>query len=329
MPAISPVYIFKGDEKYLKKEAIEKLKTALLEKGSEAFNFNTYEMGRCDAKDILDALQSAPIISAKRLIIISGFGSASEKEKSLITEYVKNPSKNSCLVIDLSREELQGDFYASLRAHAKEMAFIPPKGDRLVSWIQAEFKKRAKPIRYEAAATLAEIKEEDMGGLINEIEKLVAYAGKEPLVTKDHVEKLTGASLMRSVFDLVDALSMKDAKRSLLISNELLKAKKAVPEILGMVGWQLRRVRRVKDLMEKGSSERTISEKCKVPQNRMGGFLKDAGVFTKKEIDKSLEFLLEADHGIKTGHLKPQDALEMLIVRICTAPDNRITGTLI
>ncbi|MBU4375931.1 MAG: DNA polymerase III subunit delta [Candidatus Omnitrophica bacterium] len=290
MPAISPVYIFKGDEKYLKKEAIEKLKTALLEKGSEAFNFNTYEMDRCDAKDILDALRSAPIISAKRLIVISSFVSASEKEKSLIAEYAKNPSKNSCLVIDLSMEELQGDFYASIRAYAKEMAFIPPKGDRLVSWIQAEFKKRAKPIRYEAAAMLAEIKEEDMGGLINEIEKLVAYAGKEPLVTKDHVEKLTGVSLMRSVFDLVDALSMKDAKRSLLISNELLKARKAVPEILGLIGWRLRKVKRVKD----------------------------ARVFTKKEIDKSLECLLEADYGIKTGHLKPQDALEMLIIKICS-----------
>lgn len=317
MPAISPVYIFKGDEKYLKKEAIEKLKKALLKKESEAFNFNVYEIGRCDAKDILDALRSAPVVSAKRLVVIRGFGSASEKEKDLIAEYAKNPSKNSCLVIDLSKEELQGDFYASIRPRAKEVAFMPPKGGKLISWIQAEFNKRAKPIRYEAAALLAEIKEEDMDGLINEIEKLAAHAGRQPAVTKDHVEKMTGSSAMRGVFDLVDALSVKDAKSSLLISHELLKAKKPVPEILGLVGWQLRRVRKVKGLMEKGSSEKTISEKCRVPQNRMGRLLKDAGVFTKKEIDKSLERLLEADYNIKTGHLKGQDALETLIIRIC------------
>ncbi len=317
MPAIFPVYIFKGDEKYLKKEAVEKLKKALLKKGSEAFDFNIYDIERCATGEVLNALRSAPLMSPKRLIVVRDISFLSEKEAESIVEYAKNPSRNSCLVIDLSREELQGDFYANIRPYAKEVAFTPPKGEKLISWIREEFKKRGRPIRYEAAAILAEIKEEGADGLINEIEKLVSYAGKRPMVTKEDVEKLTGGPVMQSVFDLVDALSVKDCKRSLFISNELVKTKKAVPEILGLVGWQLRRLGRVKDLVAKGSSEKIISEKCRVPYDRMEKFLKDARLFTKKEIDKCLGYLLEADYGIKRGHLKGQDALEMLIIKIC------------
>ena len=291
MPAIFPVYIFKGDEKYLKKEAVEKLKKALLKKGSEAFDFNIYDIGRCATVEVLDTLRSAPLMSSKRLIVVRDMGLLSEKDAGSLVEYAKKPSKNSCLVIDLSRDELQGDFYANIRPYAKEVAFMPLKGEKLISWIREEFKKRGRPVHYEAAAILAEIKEDGSDGLINEIEKLVSHAGKRPMGTKSDVEKLTGGPVMRNVFDLVDALGVKDCKRSLVISNELVKTKKAVPEMLGLVGWQLRKLKRVKDTKH----------------------------FTKKEIDKLLDHLLEADRGIKTGHLKGQDALEMLIIKICAS----------
>jgi DNA polymerase-3 subunit delta len=230
------------------------------------------------------------------------------------------------LIVDVSKDELQDDFYANLRSYAKEIAFMPLRGNKLISWIRAEFKKRVKLIKYEAAAMLAEVKEEGPDGLITEIDKLASYVGKRPVVAKGDIEKIIGGPVMRNVFELVDALSRKDAKKSLLISNELLKAKKPVPEILGLIGWQLRRTKKAKELIAKGASGKTAAERCKVPHYHVEKFLREVRLFTRQEIDKGLEGLLEADHGIKTGHLKPQDALEILIIKICTSPDTSITG---
>jgi len=289
MPTIFPVYIFKGDETYLKKKAVENLKKALLEKGSEAFNFNVYDIGKCDLRDVLDTLRSAPFISGKRLVVIRAAAAASEKEKDMIVEYAKNPSKNSCLIIDISKDEMQNGFYGTIRRYTEELSFTPPKGDRMASWIQKEVKERGKSIRHDAAVLLGEIKEEDTDGLINEIDKLTSYVGERPAISKEDIEAITGGSAARNVFDLADALSKKDAKAALIVSNELLKTKKPIPEILGMIGWQLRKMKRTKD----------------------------SNVFTQKGMNKALGYLLDADYAIKTGQIKPQDALLMLIIRIC------------
>ena len=289
MPTNFPVYIFKGDEKYLKKEALENFKKALLGKGSEAFNFNVYDIGKCELKEALDTLRSAPFISGKRIVVLRDAGSASEKEKDMIVEYAENPSKNSCLIIDISKQELQSDFYGNIRRYAEEVSFTPPKGGRMILWIQKEVKKRGKSIHNDAAVMLGEIKQNDPDGLVNEIDKLAAYIGKRTVISREDVEAITGGSVSRNIFELVDAMSRKDTKAALLITHELLKTKKAVPEILGMIGWQIRKIKREKDRR----------------------------VFTKKEADKALGSLLEADRGMKTGQMKPQDALEALIIKIC------------
>lgn len=283
-----PVYIFKGDEKYLKKEAVENFKKALLEKESEAFNFNVYDAGKCDLKEVVNTLRSVPFISGKRLVVLRD-AAASIDEKNILVEYAKNPSRNSCLIIDISKEGLNSDFYGNIRRYAEEISFTPPKGGRLILWIQKEIKKRGKSISNDAAVLLSEIKTDDQDGLVNEVEKLVSYIGKRSMVSMGDVEVITGGSVSQTIFELVDALSKKDAKAALIISNKLLKAGKAVPEFLGMIGWQIRKIKRVKDRR----------------------------VFTKKEADSAIEYLFEADREIKTGRIKPQDALEMLIIRIC------------
>lgn len=289
MPTNLPVYIFKGDEIHLKKEAVDSFKKALLGKGSEAFNFNIYYAGKCGMEEVVGTLRSAPFVSGKRLVVLRDAAAASEDEKDMLVEYAKNPSKSSCLIIDIAKEDLESDFYGNIRRYAEEVSFTPLAGGRLAPWIQKEIKKRGKSMRSDAAALLAEIKQAEQDGLINEIEKLISYIGKRPAVLREDVEAVTGGSASQNIFELVDALSRKDAKEALIISGKLLKTKKAVPEILGMIGWQIRKIKRAKDRK----------------------------VFTKKEIEKSLEYLLEADQEIKTGRIKPQDALETLIIRIC------------
>jgi len=296
MPTNLPIYIFKGDEKYLKKEAVENFKKALLKMGSEAFNFNIYDAGKCDLKEVVSILRSVPFISGKRLVVLRDAASASIDEKNMLLEYAKNPSKNSCLIIDIPKEGLDSDFYGNIRRYAEEISFTPPKGGRMVLWIQKEIKKRGKSIRNDAALLLSEIKIDDQDGLINEIEKIVSYIGRRPVVSKEDVETIVGGSASQNIFELVDALSRKDAKQALIISDKLLKTKKAVPEILGMIGWQIRKIKRAKDRR----------------------------VFTKKEVDKAIEYLLETDQEIKTGHIKPQDALLALIIRISAGKETPI-----
>lgn len=319
MPRIFPTYIFTGNDEHLKKEAVEKLKKALLEgKSGEAFGFNVYDADKCDIGEVIGTLRSAAFISGKRLVLIRNIDAASFDAQKAVAEYVKNPSKDSCLVLDFAKTEAKSPVYKEIRKHAREVSFNFPTGDQVTGWIQKEFKSKGKIIRYDAANLLKEIKKDDMSALRTEIDKLSTYVGTRAAISVEDVEKLVGSSVSRGVFDFVNALSSKDAKKALAIANELLRSKKAIPEILGMVGWQFRRIKKAQRLIKKGNFARVPASNSDIPSFFMQRFTREIRSFTERELDRNIDYLLEADRSIKSGYAKPQDALELLIMKICS-----------
>ena len=319
MPRIFPIYLFTGDDGYLKREAVGKLKKALLGSGgSEAFNFNAYIIGKCDIREVIDTLKSAPFISEKRLVLLKHINAATKGEQQAIVKYVNRPSKSSCLVLESSGREFSGEFYREILKYAREVSFTLPKGNRVTAWIQKEVKAGGKAIRYDAALLLKELKQDDIDGLRQEIDKLITYIGGRHLISGEDVKVLIGSSAPRNVFAFVDALSRKDAKEALAIAKEMFRTKKPIPEILGMIGWQFRRMRKAQELLKKGASGKSAGAKCNVPPFYMERFMKEIKSFTAGEIDRNIGHLVNVDYSIKRGYLKPQNALELRIVNVCT-----------
>lgn len=319
MPRIFPIYLFTGDDDYLKKEAIQKLKKALLEKnGSEAFNFNAYDAGRCDIREVIDTLRSIPFLSGKRLVLLKHIDIAAKDVQESVSNYVKNPSRNACLVLESSKEEFQGEFGRDIKRYVREISFTVPKDNRIIGWIQREVKARGKVMHYSAAELLKELKIDDINSLRCEIDKLIAYVGKRPTILREDVEEIVGSSVSGSVFEFIHALSRKDAKQALAITKGLLRTKKTIPEILGMIGWQFRRIKKAKELLKEGTSGEKVSVKCNIPPFYMERFISEIKSFTAKELDRNIDYLLDTDYSIKKGYAKPQDALELLIVKVCS-----------
>jgi len=318
MPRIFPVYLFTGDDEFLKKEAVNKLKKALLGgKKSEALNFHVYDAKKSDIRDVMDALRSAPFISEKRLVVLNNIDALAHKTERTVIEYVERPSKTACLVLESPQVEPKGAFYKELQGYVRHAPFVVPRGSRIIDWVQKEARDRGKIIRRPVAQLLKELKKGDINGLRNEIDKLVTYAGRRDVISREDVEVLVGSSPSRGVFDFVHALSKRDAKTALAISRELSRTKKPVPEILGMIGWQFRRIKKAQDLLKKGDSGRSACAKCKIPPFFVERFMKEIKSFSSGELDRNIDYLLDADNSIKRGYAKPQDALELLIVEIC------------
>ncbi len=319
MPRIFPVYLFTGDDDFLKREAVQKLKKALLgAEKSEAFDFDVYEVGTCDIQKVIGLLRSHPFVSEKRLVVLKGVDRASKGEQKTLIEYTKNPSVNACLLLESSGREFSNAFYRKLVTHAREISFVLPKGNNIVPWICKEVKKCGKSIRHDAAVLLKELKEGDTPVLRNEIDKLVTYVDGRSVLTREDVEKLVGGSVSHSVFEFVDALSRRNAKEALAAAKELFETKKAIPEILGMIGWHFRRIKKAQRLLEQGASGRKASVRCNVPPFYIERFIKEIRSFRKGEIKKNIARLVDTDYSIKRGLLKPYDALQLFIVEVCS-----------
>lgn len=318
MPRIFPVYLFTGDDELLKKESVDKLKKALLGgKKSEALNFHVYDAKKSDIRDVMDVLRSAPFLSEKRLVVLSNIDSLSYKTERAIMQYAERPSKTACLVLESSQVEPKGAFYRELQGYVRHAPFVAPRGNRIIDWVQKEARGRGKIMHRPAAQLLKELKKGDIIGLRNEIDKLATYAGRRNVISREDVEALVGTSPSRGVFDFVHALSRKDAKAAIAIARELARTKKGVQEVLGMIGWQFRRIKKAQGLIGKGDSGRSASAKCRIPPFFVERFIEEIKSFSPRELDRNIDYLLDADNSIKNGYARPQDALELLIVKIC------------
>src|SRR3989338_1823550 len=103
------VFLFIGDDNYSKEEAVKTLSSSLKAADSNELDYKVFYGGKIDVMEALEHVKTVPFLSEKRLIVIKEFEKLSREDKDRISEYIKNPSKSTCLVLESPDESvLQG-----------------------------------------------------------------------------------------------------------------------------------------------------------------------------------------------------------------------------
>jgi len=89
-------------------------------------------------------------------------------------------------------------------------------------------------------------------------------------------------------------------------------------QILNLLAWQFRNFLKIKNL-PKGSSRRDIAGCLDIQWRFIDKALKQAGRFTRRELETNLEIILEADFSVKSGRLEARLTLEGALLRLCGA----------
>ena len=77
---IKPVYLFCGDDEYSKRDALDRIKKALLADGFEDLDF--YSADDADADRVADACRTLPFMSEKRVVVIRNYKTFTARSKS-------------------------------------------------------------------------------------------------------------------------------------------------------------------------------------------------------------------------------------------------------
>ena len=67
---VASVYLFSGEETYLKEEVVEKIDKILLNPEYKDFNYDLLYADETDAQTIINRVASLPVLSEKRLVIV-------------------------------------------------------------------------------------------------------------------------------------------------------------------------------------------------------------------------------------------------------------------
>lgn len=311
-------YLLVGQEEYLKQQFTENLKKTLLEKQKSRPDFEVFIAGTKEITSLLESSDTLPFASSMRLIAIKDIDKFSQKEKKSILKYLKAPRDSTIFLLESQSPWVNNKFLEEISKFARTVACNKLKESELEPWIKKEFASRGKKISLPLTRLISERIGSSLFLLKNEIEKITAFLGAEDEVTQRHIEEICGKGFYKSSFELVELVMEKKAEKVLDQAEAILASGEKPHQILNLLAWQFRNFLKIKNL-PKGASRRDIAGCLDIQWRFIDKALKQAGRFTRRELETNLEIILEADFSVKSGRLEARLTLEGALLRLCGA----------
>ena len=249
------LYIFHGEEAYLRDFYLGQMKKKLLSGGMEAFNLHTLQARECDPKSLGQIVDCLPMMSQRTMVVVYDydlFKAPAEQRETMAALFADLP-EYVCLVFVYDLIEYKPDartkLAAAIKANGTAVKFTRQEQGDLVDWIRRRFKALDHDIDSELARYLIFLCGDLMTGLISEIGKIGAYA-RHRAVTRADIDAVAIPQLDAVVFQLTDAITAGDFDKAVSVLSDLLHMGEPPIKLLSVLGRQLRQLYSARLAME-------------------------------------------------------------------------------
>ena len=234
-----------GTDAWLRQEAVRACLAQVVAPGAQALDQQTMPAEPWDLQTLTAALQTLPMMSPRRFVVLDGL--LPSEGLGWLAEYATAPVPSACLIVSLEDSPsaaLRAALASGGPGAVREISCQPLTGGALVAWIRQRVAQAGqKSITPEAAHTLVARAGADLAGLAHLVDQLALYVGERTSVTGQDVTALIGWSVEERTFAIVDAALARDRATALRITHQLLEEHGVAPEeVLGVLGWHLRRL---------------------------------------------------------------------------------------
>lgn len=310
---VYPVYLFCGEEAYLKRQYEAKIKEACISDG-DAMNLNQYEGKGIEPGEVIDLARTMPFFAEKRLIIMknTGFFKTSCEE---LAEYIPNLPPTTCILFVEEEVDKRTRMYKAVKKAGKIVEFKTQDEHTLLAWILSRLQKEGKQITQPDLRLFLEKTGTDMDRICQELEKLICYTYGREAITADDIKQVCSVQVTNQIFDMIDAMALKKQKQALHLYYGLLALKEAPLKILALINRQFNLLLQVKDLLRLGKDKAEIAKRAGFPLFFAGRYINQSKGFTMEELRKALEDSVQAEEDVKMGNMADKLSVELLIVK--------------
>ncbi|MBI3616417.1 MAG: DNA polymerase III subunit delta [Candidatus Omnitrophica bacterium] len=273
-----PVLFCIGPEKWLREQAIQRLKKEWVSPGFEEMDVTLFLDPPTDPRMILEAVRTLPFGSPARLVVVQGFTQLEEKSIPWLSDLLVHPPGRSCLLLCGERA---GE---GVLGRAEILWCQPLKGRELENWVAAQAVAAGAGIEPEAAALLIRRLGNGLQSLAQAVEGLTLFAGLPEKITKAHVEGLIVPSIRETVFELLDtAAAGQPGPAMMKLKQAIAQGHLTIEQFMGALGWYYRTAWKRKPTLR---------------------------------IQEAMEQLLQAEVDLKLGHPAPEFLADQLLLRL-------------
>src|SRR5262245_20483927 len=330
---IAPLYLFEGSERYLRDQALKKLLEVAVDESARDFNFARISVAQGNLDDALALARQFPMISARRMVLITGFEAISDdKQLEALKDYVRAPAETTALVFVSDALDNRRNIATMLRKACEVVSFDPlDEREAAPRWIRDYVARAGCFIEPQAAAYLVGMVGVDLTRLSAELDKLINYAGEKGRIGKPEIDVLVLNSREHSNFELTDAILDGDRRRALNLLDRIYANASERPEtlslmILGAIASNYRKMLAAKELMRQNAPNSEVAKAVGMSPYAVTRFNERARKMETERILRGIARIAQTDVALKTSLATPRLQLEMLICELCPREPERRYG---
>lgn len=332
---LTSCYFIFGDEHYLIKNYVSKIVSKSVG-DFEEFNVNRFD-GAVKAQEVFDAVQSFPMMSDKRVVTLCDypFDKVSAAEQDKLLETISDIPETTVLVLFYETVEINpkktGEKFSKLIKAVKSAGGsvfeINRKSEsEIIKLLQSGANRRKCRMDLTAARYMVQTCSDDLGTLINELEKLCLFVGEEGIITTEIIDKICSRSVEASVYNVSKAVLRGDLHGALRLLDDLFYMNTDPVYVLTLLSSAYTDIYRVFAAQSKGLRTDAVAKEFGYGNTafRLQEAERNMRKLSEQQILRSLQVLAECDRLAKSSRIGSRAALEKCVVELAMIQSGKL-----
>lgn len=311
------VYLLYGEDNYLKNEFVKKAKKSF---GELQLGINYIQIDESNVNNVISDIET-PAFGYERKMIIVKNANLMQKKNAIsdkLSEYLNDADKqilDSIELIIVENSVEKNALFNTISKIGMIKEFNEQKISQLITKVKSISAAYGVQIQENVAQYFIECTGTNMEDIINEIRKLIEYAGKGGTIKKEDIDSLTIKKSESVIFDLTDNLGKKNIHEAINVLHDLIYAKEPVQKILVMLYNHFKKL-----YIVQLSNGQNVAQNLKLKPNQtflVSKYQNQAKFFTQDEIRNLLNEFIYIDEASKSGNLDINVGLESVLCRYC------------
>ncbi|TNE54188.1 MAG: DNA polymerase III subunit delta [Bacteroidetes bacterium] len=212
-----PIYLLHGEEPYYLDLISKEIQHRALEEHERDFNQTIVYGKDADLPALVTEANGFPMMSERRLIIIRE--AQDIRDWDLLERYSEKPNETTIFVLvhKYRKFDSRKKLYKHIQKSGSVFLSEKVKEYKLGEWIESYLKEKNYTITPKATSLLADFLGNDLGKISNELEKLAVLVESGTTISEVHIEENIGISKDYNIFELVNAITVRDVPKAFRI----------------------------------------------------------------------------------------------------------------
>ena len=237
------VYLFHGDDDYLKEEKVRAVIDRATDPATRDFNLDVRRAAELDAGSLGLALDSLPMMAERRVVVVRDVTTLKKDARAVLTKYLERPAADTVLVL-VAASGTKPD--APLMDAATVIDFRSLNEADLEKWAVLHASELGVTIEPAAVKLLCATTGNDLALLSGEIDKLRSYTNGAP-IDEAAIEAIVGVRHGETLGDLLELVAQRKSAEAVALLGRVLAQPKmgGVPMVMALatqtlaIGWLL------------------------------------------------------------------------------------------